>query len=329
MLRPSPRKKSGKSNFLALCVSTVSLGVIFCSFDPAPAGEDLSPEQKTADVSNSVPLPPDALVSANAAAPEMESASPSADVPKKAHSGMILDNNEAIKFSLLLMQDGCRFLENVEGYSVTFNKQERLQGDLSDVQTIDMKVRHSPSFGVYMKWKTGDTGRQLLYNEDYEDKRMVVKLGGFKGRLLPAIKLQPNSPEAMAQARYPVTEAGLLGMMRLLVVHRNNDVKNGQGVRCVRLENCVCDERECYCFMYEYEAPEFNKIYRKSVLMLDKRYHIPMRVVNHTWTDATEGLTASEIDEQTLIEDYSFSRIDFGREVIVEDFSRENPAYRM
>lgn len=333
MLQARPRTSSGKSNFLALCVSAVSLGVIFCGFDPAPAGEDLRSFKESKTNSLDVPLPPDAVLNALGSADvsaDVAPESPTASATQKSlPAGMVLNNDEAIKFSLLLMQDGHRFLENIDSYSVIFDKQERIQGDLGDVQTIEMKVRHEPAFSVYMKWKNGDTGRQLLYNEEYEDKNMVVKLGGFKGRILPAIKLQPTGPEAMAQARYPVTEAGLLGMMKLLVQHRQNDVKNGRGVRCVRLENSEFDDRECYCFLYEYESPEFNSTYRKTLLLLDARYHIPLRVINHTWTNSSEGLTATELDEQTLIEDYSFKAIDFGRKLVVEEFSRDNPAYRM
>lgn len=333
MLRPRPRKSSGKFNFLALFVSAASLGVIICSFDPVPAGEDLV-AVRVADPPD-VPLPPEAVNfpavttevgerdSEVAIETQKEAAGPAVQ------SGMVLDNNEAVKFSLLLMQDGCRFMENIDTYSTTFTKRERIAGDLGDAQTIEMKVRHDPSFSVYMRWRSGDTGRQLLYNDDYPDKKMVVKLGGFKGRLLPAIKLDPMGSEAMGEARYPVTQAGVLGMLRLLVVHRQTDVKNGQGVRCLRLKNMVCDERDCYCFLYEYESPKFNPTYRKSIVMLDTRYHIPLRVINHTWTNSAEELLPAELDEQTLIEDYSFSRLDFGREMVAEDFSRDNPAYRM
>ncbi len=326
MVRLCPRKNSRRSNFLALSVSAISLCVIFCSFDPVPAGEETGRVEVAVD---SVPLPPGVVAPAESAEQIATTAESESTMSSTNKGGMILNNEDALKFSLLMMQDGQRFIENVDTYSVVFNKQERIQGDLSETQTIDMKVRHSPSFGIYMKWKNGDTGRQLLYNEDYEDKKMCVKLGGFKGRILPAIKLEPASPEAMAQARYPVTEAGILGMLKLLVFHRQNDIKHGQGVRCVRLDDAEFDNRKCYCFLYEYESPEFNNTYRKSLLMLDARYHVPLRVINHTWTENSEGLTAAELDEQTLIEDYSFLNIDFGKEMVTIDFSRDNPAYRM
>jgi hypothetical protein len=325
MLRLSPRTSSRMPNAFALLVSGLSLTIIFGSFDPAPAGEDLTSPIAPPPATLLVPLPQDTAASVAVA----DGAEPTtAATPSPAPPGVLMDHGDMLKFSLLLMQDGARYIENVAAYSAVFHKQERIQGDLGDVQTIEMKVRHQPVFSIYMKWKNGDAGRQLLYNEEYPDKKMVVKLGGFKGRLLPAIKLEPSSPEAMTQARYPVTEAGVHGMLKQLIHCRQHDIKSGQGVRCIRLPNTVSDERECYCFVYEYESPAFNATYRKSLLLLDARNHFPLRVINHTWTNE-EGLTAAELDAQTLIEDYSFTRVDFGRELVVEDFSRDNPAYRM
>ena len=206
MPRLRVRKSSGKRNVLALCISTLSLAVMFSSFDPAPAGEDLSLVRTTSAIVSDVPLPPDAGISFRAGLRELRSEL----APVPAQNAMVLNNDEAIKFSLLILQDGARFLENVDTYTTVFRKRERINGDLSGMQTIEMKVRHEPSFSIYMKWKNGDAGRQVLFNEEYEDRKMVVKLGGLRGRLLPAIKLEPNSATAMSESRYPITEAGLL-----------------------------------------------------------------------------------------------------------------------
>lgn len=325
MPRRSSCVSSGKPNFLALTLLASCVAVICGSFDPAPAGEELSFVTVSTISTADVPLPPDAAARLVSEVAENASAAVSPVAP----NSMVMTNSDAIKFSLLLLQDGARFVENIDTYTVQFNKHERINGDMTDLQTIDLKVRHRPSFSVYMKWQNGDKGRQLLYNEDYEDKKMVVKLGGIKGRILPGIKLEPLGPEAMAAARYPVTEAGILGMVKQIIMHRQNDIKHGHGVTCVRLPNQVLDERDCYCFRFEYQSPEFNAQYRKSQLLIDSRYHIPLQVVNHTWAKDAEGLTPDQLDELTLIEDYSFSRVDFGRELVAEEFSRENKAYRM
>ena len=70
-------------------------------------------------------------------------------------------------------------------------------------------------------------------------------------------------------------------------------------------------------------------MYRKSVVLMDSRFHVPLKVTNYTWSDNAEGLTPEALDEMTLIEDYAFRQLDLGAQLVAEDFSRDNPAYRM
>ena len=295
-------QSSGKRNFLAMCASAASIGAICCNFDPVPAGEEIQAARvastiTAAENTSDVPLPPDILAGSSDSPDPL----PVIGAPRTVNSGD-LNNNDAIKFSLLLLKDGGRFIDNIDHYRVTFDKRERIKGDIGETQTMDLKVRHHPTFSVYMKWKSGDTGRQLLYNDEYDDKQMMVKLGGLKGRILPALKLDPLGSEAQAGARYPVTEAGLAGMIRQMIVHRENDLNHGHGVICSRLANQTFDERECYCFRYEYSAPEFNTLYRKSIVLMDTRYHVPLQVTNYTWSDNAEGMTPEQLDEMTMID---------------------------
>lgn len=313
-----------------MMASAVSLGAICCSFDPVPAGEDIRVARVTlvgasAKQSTDVPYPPGFQANSSDAQETIRSVGS----PSENSASTLRNNHDAIKFSMLLLKDAGRFIENVDTYRVLFDKRERINGDLGDTQTMELKVRQQPAFSVYMKWKSGDTGRQLLYNEEYDDKRMVVKLGGLKGRLLPAIKLDPFGSEAKAEARYPITEAGLAGMIRQIVIQRELDANLGDGVICTRLENQVFDDRECYCFRYDYRSAECNPLYRKSFVLMDTRYHLPLKVTNYTWSSNSEGLTPEELDEMTMIEDYSFRELDMGTKIVDRDFSRDNPAYRM
>ena len=330
------------SNTLAIAVCAASMLALYTSFDPVPAGEDLASDQSEAAaekaasfvIQDEVPVPPDATVVPNTALQDhdqvTDAAQSAAVQPSSASENVvILNDNEAIQFTTLLLQDGLNYLQSIDKYSTVFTKQERINGDLTDTQIIEMKVQHSPGFGVYMKWKNGDAGRQVLFNEEYEDSQMVVKLGGLKGRLLPAIKLDPRGDRAMSESRYPVTEAGLMGMLKQIVAHRQEDLNRGHGVKCRRLPNQEFDGRNCMCFVYEYESPEIHPTYRKSLILIDNRHHVPLMARNYTWAVETEGLTAEQLDELTLIENYSFTSINFAAELVAEDFSRENRRYRM
>lgn len=338
MRKFSKRHPSGRRNFLAICVALFSVAVLHGSFDTLPAGEDVSgpPSGMPESVQIEMPVPLPAAVGEDVIDSEGSDRDTAADANSDDSSeaavrslvGGTLDSMDTLKFCTLMLQDGARFMEEIDNYTVVFHKQERINGDLQEQQSIDMKVQHKPHFAVYMKWKNFERGRQVLFSEKYEDGCMVVKFGGFK-RILPALKLEPNSSNARAESRYPVTQAGILGMIRQIVVHRQQDLKRGHGVECVRLPDQEFDQRRCYVFLLTYEDPKFCETYRKSIVHIDARHHIPLMIRNYTWATDAEGLTEAELDVGTLIEHYSFTGLDVERKLVANDFSRENPRYRM
>lgn len=340
-----PQASSSKSNLLAACILAATAGLLYASFNPDPAGENAGSESDrvasavadfrvvmsaSADGENEVPvlLPPEAdemLLAAKVA----ETPGTDEVVSREAEEDVSSPSQQALQRALELLEDGVRFMCEKTTYTATFHKQERLDGDLSEVQMIDMKVRQGDRFAVYMKWRNGDRGRQLLYSTEYDDGDMVVKLGGFKGRLLPGIRLNPNGSRALEESRHPVTQAGLLGMTKKAVKHRHRDLTLGDGVRCTQLPNQQFDERDCICFHFEYQSPAVHDIYRRCLLLIDGRDHIPVMARNYTWAADSDGLTSEELDERTLIENYSFTNIDFAKTLTAMDFSRENRRYRM
>lgn len=327
MLMSKSRNSQRRRNILAACVTILSVAILHSSFDALPAGEDVAAKDTTPLRSFaeelSVPLPPDADVQ-----PAAQQNDSQEQAGTKTAAGIHLDNMEALKFCTLMLQDGARFMENLDDYTVVFNKEERIDGDLQEPQSIEMKVRHTPHFSVYMKWKSGPRGQQVLYSDEYEDGNMVVKFGGIK-RFLPAIKLDPNSAAARAESRYPVTQAGVLGMIRQILEYRELDLKLKSGVTCVRLPDQDFDNRKCYVFLINYDSAEVCSKYRKSLISVDADLHIPMLVRNFTWAVDADYETEAELDKATLIENYSFTGLNMSSELIARDFSRDNPRYRM
>lgn len=329
---------SHRPNIMAVCVTVLGIGLLYSSFDPVPAGENTAALGSDRVSQSGIefelpPMPPEAQqIAASEDSGEPSSGSENneqAVAVSQPQIGCVLNDQETIKFALLLLKDGARYLKGIDNYTAAFHKEERVNGDMTEAQTIDLKIQHAPHFAVYMKWRNGDKGRQVLYSDEYEDGNMVVKLGGLKGRFLPAIKLNPLGSQAMSESRHPITEAGVLGMVKKMINHREMDLKHGHGVRCTRMPNQEFDQRDCYCFVFEYESPEFSEVYRKSVMLLDARHHIPLLARNYTWAADPEGMSAEELDQLTLIENYSFTELDFAREMVAQDFSRDNPRYRM
>ena len=298
-------------NAVAIFAVSASSLIAFSAFDPVPAGEDPVREVAVGNTVSDVPLPPDAGTTVPRRL-DLQGADTLGPVTT-------LSQEESLKFALLLLEDGARFLRNQGQYTVTFQKRERIGGDLRGNEKIEMKVRHTPFFGVYMKWKVGEVGQQVVYNVEANPDRMAVKFGGRRA-FIPAMKLDPHGETAMKETRHPVTQAGILAMAERIIIHRREELDGKVPVVCTREEDVLVDDRPCYCFRFDYPSQESSPIYRSSRIMIDTRYHIPLQAINHTWAAEGEQSTA-ELAEETLIEEYMFSQFNFGVEIAAEAFS--------
>ena len=228
-------------------------------------------------------------------------------------------------FSVTLLQHGCEKFARVPDYTCTMYKQERIDGELREGNTMSLKLRHQP-FSVYMKWLDGDKGRQLIYVDGQNDGNLLVQLGGVKGRLLGTLSIDPTGSQAMAESRYPITGAGLLHLARKVLEFRKQDLQRGTGVHCEMHDNQELNGRPCYLFVTTYDSPEYSETYRKATLYIDKELSMPVCVRNYTWARDANPET---IDDETLIEFYSYSDIAIEKQLADADFDRGNETYRM
>lgn len=230
---------------------------------------------------------------------------------------------EAHRSSIKLLEDGVRRLRTVTGYTVDFTKQEVVSGRLTDLQTTRMKLRHEP-FSVYMKWTHGNQGQEVLYVEGQNDGEMIVRPAGLKGRILGAIKLDPNGAMAMSESRHPITEVGLLRLAEKILDYRYSEAGWKSGYECFE-DTGEVDGRPCRRFTIVYESPQLRPEYRKSVIWIDNEFSIVSKIKNYGWTD--EQLTGKQLDEETLLESYTYENINLDTQLAAIDFNAANEAY--
>jgi hypothetical protein len=119
---------------------------------------------------------------------------------------------DQMKF-LGLAQQKCR--ETICDFTARFFKQERINGDLHDEEAADMKWRGSP-FSVYMKYVLGDEGREVLYVAGRYDNKLLAHPGGWLGALIK-VQIAPDDPSALKNNLRPITAAGMINMMAVIV----------------------------------------------------------------------------------------------------------------
>jgi len=350
-MRVLARNGIRQPNFQAAGVAFLTLAAVNLSTDPVPAGSEPLAVLESEDAAISIPAPrllkpvvtvsspapmADGLephpVAVQAAATTVAMATGGAatsvaiealPVAAPADSG-VLTGKPAMQKNIEIIEKGIAQFGKIPDYMATFTKQERIGGDLSQVQQISLKLRHEP-LSIYMKWRSGQTGQQVIWVEGQNEGKMLVKAGGLKGRL-GTLSLDPTNGLAMSQSRHPCTMVGLLKAAERILQYQKAAVESGKGFQCELRDDAEFDGRPCYRCLVQYESKEFSEEYRKSEILIDKQLSMPVSVMNFTWVQDADP---SKLDEESLIEHYMYTDIQIQQQFADLDFSRANEDYRM
>lgn len=308
-----------RANSMAGLVAVFAFGFLALEAPPQRAGADVirrKPVNKVrVTVTANRPTLPEMTVEGSEIAEDSTTAVASAD-----------PNVAALMQKVSRLKSGRDFLKQIPDYTACFTKQELVGGELLEEQDISMKIRHQP-FSVYLNWRTGDRGREVIYVDGQNDGRMIVHAGGWKARL-PALTIDPESSLAMGEARYPVTKAGVLGLVETMLNCHETDIAKSSVAACLRAEDQEFDGRPCETYVVEYKSAAVSPVYRKSITLIDAEWGIPVYIKNFGWPGAGEDIAGEELDEATLIEYYAFSEIEFRKDLANLDFDRGNEEYR-
>lgn len=319
------RSKHHFSNVLASAIFSAAIGILYFSYDPSPA--DADPSEMAVAAVKPVAIPVVAYKPTNLSAPGQTTNSDKSAQKSQQQDGT-LTGRMALLMNLLLLEKGCHYLDTIPDYTATFSKQEFIGGALSENQVINLKCRHKP-FSVYMKWIVGDKGQELLYVDGENEQKMLVKMGGLKGRLVPTLKLDPHGSLAMQECRYPITKAGIKALAETIIEYRKKDLDKNLNTECVMIPNQKFDGKDCYCFIAHFANQEESETYRKSIIYIDSKTCLPVFVRGFGWPEEeVASASPEELDSQTLIESYSFTDIKMKPELATADFSQTNKNYR-
>jgi|GEM_PF-994184 len=246
--------------------------------------------------------------------------------PMPGEKGMHLSGQMALMLQVAMLQDSLNRLEKIKGYTAKFEKQERIDGELSVRQVLAAKIRHKP-FSVYFNYEFGSVGQEVLYPISGDDSRMLVKSARLGGRL-PAMKLDPNSTLAMSESRYPVTMAGIKELTKMTLEIRQFDMKKREGAVNAELRDDVrFDSRPVYAYTVDYASAKDSPTYRRCVLYIDKQLMLPVYARNWTWSKNADGAESGTFDDSTLIEYYAYRKINAEADLKQIDFARNNSRY--
>jgi hypothetical protein len=171
----------------------------------------------------------------------------------------------------------------VNDYSCTLIKRERLEGRSEPTESvIQMAVRTQP-FSIHLVWQEPHdlVGQEACYVEGKYNGRMRVRAAGVLGAI-GFVTLDPNDARARKNSRHAITEAGLGNLIERYGNHWEQERNLDQTT--VRVGNYEYNKRRCV--RVETVHPTANDghyAFYRNVVYFDKETHLPVRVECYDW----------------------------------------------
>jgi hypothetical protein len=212
----------------------------------------------------------------------------------------------------LFLELGKMSLARFNTYESIVYKQERVDGNLQDVETIILKFRHRP-WALYMKWIDGPfKGRELLFNEQISNTHVRVRESGFLG--LIAVDIPLTSSLARRGSNHVPTEIGIFYLMDMIekdyrkaaplgdIKRKNLGIQEVDGHKVFVMDSLLPRDKSkgYYCFRMRH--------------YIDYKRSLEIKAVMYNW-------------DNELAESYTYTKIKINPGYTDQDFQPDNPEY--
>ncbi|WP_460167194.1 DUF1571 domain-containing protein [Thermostilla marina] len=215
---------------------------------------------------------------------------------------------------------GIKDLEKIEDYSAILVKRERIDGKLKDPEYMFIKVRNRPlSVYMYFLEPSEVKGQEVIWVEGQNDGKMWAHPPGLRNKIIGTVSLDPTGPIAMQGNRYPITEVGIVNLVRRLIEVGEEDIKYGE-CEVKFFEGAKINDRVCTCIQVVHPVPRRNFRFHMARIYVDKATNLPVRYESYDWP-------SSPNEKPPLIEEYTYLNLKLNNGFTDEDFSITNPKY--
>ena len=223
---------------------------------------------------------------------------------------------------LKIAEQGLKRIDaDVQDYSATLIKKERVRGRLTDNQYLFVKVRHQP-FSVYISFLAPEDfkGREVIYVAGQNGNKLLAHEGrGWKARI-GMVSLKPESPLAMEGQRYPITMMGMRTLTKRLMEVGTQDLRYDE-VKVDTYEGTKINGRVCTCVQATHPFPRKHFRYHIARIFIDDEMQMPVRFEAFLWPSKKGG-------KPVLVEQYTYVNIKLNNGFTDLDFDPQNTQYK-
>jgi hypothetical protein len=230
-----------------------------------------------------------------------------------------LEGKPAKEILLATLRAAAERLDQIDAYTATFRKQERINGVLGPEQTLQMKVRQRP-FAVYLKFLAPKEGKEVVYAEGHRDNLVIAHSTGVSRWLVPRLAVPPNHPLALADSRHAITEAGLSNLTRKLIAFRVTDLDDAEA-ETILDRTTDADGRTWLRSLHLHPRQTPDRPFARVEVLYDPETRFPLQISNFDWPEPNHS------GDLLLAERYVYQDLDVDVRLSAIDFDPANPAY--
>ncbi len=185
--------------------------------------------------------------------------------------------------------------DHVRDYSCLLIKRERIDGDLQDVQYIQIQVRTEvvqngrtvQPYSVFLDFQgpAKIKGRKVLYVEGRNDNKMLVRNGGKRFNYV-TVKVDPNSDAAMRETLVPITGIGFASVTDSLIGLIRQDMQRdplGTNTKVKFFRRAKINGRVCTRISVLHPNPDPVLEFAEANVFVDDELHVPIRIEALIW----------------------------------------------
>jgi hypothetical protein len=206
----------------------------------------------------------------------------------------------------------------VADYTCTFYKRERIDGRLSGLHVMTMKVRRDPP-SIYVKFRQPGAGREAIYIAGRNSGKLLAHDVGFNKLLAGTLLLDPTCARAMEENRHPITDAGIGPLLNTLSKRWALELNSDETVVAIR-DDAMVGQHQCTMIEVAHRQRRHEFLHHKVRVYIAKDLGLPIRFEAHDWPKKPNA-------PAELVEEYTYLNLKLNAGLRDLDFDIANPEY--
>ncbi len=212
-------------------------------------------------------------------------------------------------------------MDQIQDYTATLVKRERIDGTLNEHEYMFVKVRHKPmSVYLYFLGPAKVKGQECLWVSGQNNGNLLGHPNGLRHKLIGTISLDPLGSFAMAGNRHPITELGIRHMAIRLIEVGEHDMQFGE-CEVKTIPNAKINGRDCTCLQVVHPTARKDFLFHIARVYIDNELELPVRFESYEWPLEAGG-------PPQLLEEYTYLNLKLNNGFTDLDFDQSNPNYQ-